>query len=85
MRRTQVSSLGPTDWLAGGVAMPTSDGTSGEELEGSQMAILVSKLLLHVGVRWEVDGREGDVSQETSLCTLQRTHTHTTSVQHTKN
>lgn len=53
-------------------AEDTCNGSSSEKLQSSQPALLVSKLGLEVGVRGEIDGREGDVSQETCFSTLER-------------
>lgn len=53
----------------------TCDGSSGEQLQGSYPALLIGKLCLGVGVHGEVYGREGDVSQETRLGSLDA-HTH---------
>lgn len=50
----------------------TCYGPGSEELQRSQPALLVCKLGLEVGVRGEIDGREGDVSQETCFSTLKR-------------
>ena len=34
------------------------------------VAILICKSLLYMGIRWEVDGTERDISKETGLCSL---------------
>jgi len=50
----------------------TCDRSGTENLQWSQPALVVSKQGLEVGVRGEIDGREGDVSKETCFSTLER-------------
>lgn len=48
----------------------TCNGSGCQELQRSHSAFLVREARLEVGVRGEIDGREGDVSQKTGFGTL---------------
>lgn len=63
---------GPISTDAGWKPELTCDGAGCKELQRSQVALLVSKAGLEVGVGREVNGREGDVSEEAGLSTLHR-------------
>lgn len=53
----------------------TCNGSSSEQLQRPQLSIFICYFLLAVGINREVDGREGDVTQEASLGSLTGTHT----------
>lgn len=48
----------------------TCDSSSSEQLQCPQPSLLICQLLLGVGINREVDGREGDVTQEASFGSL---------------
>lgn len=48
----------------------TCDGSGGEQLQRSQLPVFVRYFLLAVGINREVDGGEGDVTQEASFGSL---------------
>lgn len=48
----------------------TCHGSGGEQLQGPETSVLVGKFFLAVGVNGEVDGGEGDVTQEASFGSL---------------
>lgn len=48
----------------------TCNSSSSEQLQSPQLSIFIRNFLLAVGINREVDGREGDVTQEASLGSL---------------
>lgn len=48
----------------------TCHGSGGEQLQGPQVSVLVLEFFLAVGVNGEVDGGEGDVTQEAGFGSL---------------
>lgn len=48
----------------------TCNRSSGEELQRSQLPVFIRYFLLAVGINREVDGGEGDVTQEASFGSL---------------
>lgn len=48
----------------------TCDGSSSEQLQRPQPPVLICHFLLGVGINGEVDGGEGDVTQEASFGSL---------------
>lgn len=48
----------------------TCHGSGGKQLQGPNISILVGECFLAVGVNREVDGREGDVTQEAGFGSL---------------
>lgn len=48
----------------------TCNSSSSEQLQSPQLSIFICNFLLAVGINREVDGREGDVTQEASLGSL---------------
>lgn len=48
----------------------TCHGSGGEQLQGPEISVLVGEFFLAVGVNREVDGGEGDVTQEASFGSL---------------
>lgn len=48
----------------------TCNSSSGEQLQRSQLPVFIRYFLLAVGINREVDGGEGDVTQEASFGSL---------------
>lgn len=48
----------------------TCNGSSGKQLQRSQLPVFIRYFLLAVGINREVDGGEGDVTQEASFGSL---------------
>lgn len=48
----------------------TCHGSGGEQLQGTEISVLVGEFFLAVGVNREVDGGEGDVTQEAGFGSL---------------
>lgn len=48
----------------------TCHGSGGEQLQGPEISVLVGEFFLAVGVNREVDGGEGDVTQEAGFGSL---------------
>lgn len=48
----------------------TCHGSGGEQLQGPNISVLVGEFFLAVGVNGEVDGGEGDVTQEAGFGSL---------------
>lgn len=54
------------------VGLFTCNGSSCQKLQRSHSALFIRKGRLEVGIRGKIDGREGDVSQETGFGSLHR-------------
>lgn len=48
----------------------TCNSSSSEQLQRPQASVLICQFHLGVGINWEVDGGEGDVTQEASFGSL---------------
>lgn len=48
----------------------TCHGSGGEQLQGPEISVLIGEFFLAVGVNREVDGGEGDVTQEAGFGSL---------------